>query len=138
MSYFRVALQRQSERQSLNQTDIANRAGLSRSYVSRLLSGDHADLSDENFLALLKAFDRQAQAELTVARCMDVRVGPAADLIEIHVKEAGKAQHREVEVPHVHLSQETERAFAWLRSQCPINSDLEKHLVGYARLMGMP
>ena len=32
---------------------------------------------------------------------------------------------------------ETERAFAWLRSQCPVNADLEKHLVAYAKLMGM-
>jgi hypothetical protein len=37
----------------------------------------------------------------------------------------------------VQLAQETERAFAFLRSHCPINSDLEKHLVGYAHLMGM-
>ena len=78
MSYFRVALQRQSERQGLSQTDVANRAGLSRSYVSRLLSGDHADLSDQNFLALLKAFDRHGQAELTSARCQDARVSRAA------------------------------------------------------------
>jgi hypothetical protein len=35
------------------------------------------------------------------------------------------------------LAHETERAFEWLRSQCPINPELETHLVGYARLTGM-
>jgi len=39
--------------------------------------------------------------------------------------------------PEIELSAETERAFAWLRSQCPLNPDLEKHLVGYAKLTGM-
>ena len=38
---------------------------------------------------------------------------------------------------HIKLSNQTERAFAWLRSQCPLNPDLEKHLVGYAKLTGM-
>ena len=37
----------------------------------------------------------------------------------------------------VELAQETERAFAWLRAQCPINPEMEKHLIGYARLLGM-
>jgi hypothetical protein len=62
---------------------------------------------------------------------------PGADLVEIKVKAAGQADKRETEARQVHLSQETERAFAWLRSQCPLNPDLEQHLVGYARLMGM-
>jgi transcriptional regulator with XRE-family HTH domain len=139
MSYFRVALQRETERRNLQQKDLAERAGLSRSYINRLLSGDHADLSDDNFVAILKAFaaDKRAQAELTAARCMDVRVGPAADLVEISLKNSAKAADADVELPHVHLSKETERAFAWLRSQCPLNSDLEKHLVGYAKLTGM-
>jgi transcriptional regulator with XRE-family HTH domain len=169
MSYFRVALQRESEERGLNQTELGRRAGLSKSYVSRLLNGEEADLSDENFVAILKvcSSDPRAQAELVGARCMDVRVGPGSELVEIHIKGAqpsvvkssllrqehsggqtmegkpsvspsNQEKERTLRLPDVHLSQETERAFAWLRSQCPINADLEKHLVGYAKLTGMP
>jgi transcriptional regulator with XRE-family HTH domain len=165
VSYLRVALQRETEQRGLNQAELARRAGLSRSYISRLMSGENADLSDQNFVAILKVFssDPRAQAELVGARCMDVRIGPGSELVEILIKALSRNQKplslalspdgaREtagrpgegtypvgasVRMPEVHLSQETERAFAWLRSQCPINADLEKHLVGYAKLTGM-
>jgi hypothetical protein len=127
------------------QSDLAKSAGLSRSYINRLLGGDSADLSDENLVAILKVFpDKRAQAELIAAHCMDARKGasaagiPGAELVDISIKHSGKAGDAEVELPEtIHLSKETERAFAWLRSQCPLNSDLEKHLVGYAKLTGM-
>ncbi len=141
MSYLSIALQRQTERRHHNQSDIARGAGLSRSYISRLFSGEAHDLSDQNFIAILKIFsaDQLAQAELIAARCQDAKAGaagtPGADLVEIKVRGAAPAGKPEFE--EVHLSQETERAFAWLRSQCPVNPDLEKHLVGYARLTGM-
>ncbi len=144
MSYFRVALQRAAERRQLSQADLARHAGLSRSYVSRLLSGENADLSDANLAAILKVFsaDQHTQAELVAARCMDARVGPGSELVEIAIKHdarvATDARPSEiVSKGDVHLGAETERAFAWLRSQCPVNGDLEKHLVGYARLTGM-
>ena len=143
MSYLSIALQRQTERRHLNQSDIARGAGLSRSYISRLFSGESHELSDQNFTAVLRFFstDQVAQAELIAARCMDAKAGaagaPGADLVEIKVRTLGPAEKGECEFPQVHLSQETERAFAWLRGQCPLNPDLEKHLVGYARLTGM-
>jgi transcriptional regulator with XRE-family HTH domain len=139
MSYLSIALQRQTERHRLNQSELARGCGLSKSYISRLFNGESHELSDQNFIAILKIFsaDQLAQAELVAARCMDARVGPGADLVEIKVKNAGPAEKREDEFPQIHLGQETERAFAWLRSQCPLNPDLEKHLVGYARLTGM-
>jgi transcriptional regulator with XRE-family HTH domain len=139
MSNFRLALQRDTERRTLPQADLAKTAGLSRSYVNRLLSGGHADLSDDSFVAILKVFgaDKRAQAELVAARCMDARVGPGAELVEISIKDGTKPRETNVELPDVHLSKETERAFAWLRSQCPVNMDLEKHLISYARLTGM-
>jgi hypothetical protein len=144
MSYFSIALQRQAEKRHLNQSDIGRQCSLSRSFISRVMSGESRDLSDQNVVAILKVFatDAQAQADLVAARCMDARqvastAGPGADLVEIRVKTAGPAEKREMEPPQVHLSKETERAFAWLRSQCPLNPDLEQHLTGYARLMGM-
>jgi transcriptional regulator with XRE-family HTH domain len=143
MSYLSIALQRQAERRQLNQSDVARGCGLSRSYISRLFSGDSHELSDQNFASILKIFsaDQLAQAELVAARCMDAKAGaagtPGAELVEIKVKGAPSAEKPESGLPPLHLSQETERAFAWLRSQCPLNPDLEKHLVGYARLMGM-
>jgi transcriptional regulator with XRE-family HTH domain len=143
MSYLGTALQRQLERRSLNQSDLAKASGISRSYISRLLSGEFSDLSDANFAALLKAFaaDRQAQADLVAARCMDVRVGPGSELVEITIKKTSAASPNHPQptspFPAVELSAETERAFAWLRSQCPVNPDLEKHLVGYAKLTGL-
>ena len=147
MSYLSIALQRRLERRSMNQSDLAKASGISRSYISRLFSGEARDLSDANFVALLKAFaaDPQAQAELIVARCMDVKAGVAdtlgAELVEISIKKSGPpstlAPRSSTPFPHVELSAETERAFAWLRSQCPLNPDLEKHLVGYARMLGM-
>jgi len=140
MSYLSIALQRRIERRQMNQSDLANQSGISKSYISRLFSGVAKELSDENFVAVLKVFaaDPQAQAELVAARCMDVRLGPGSELVEISVKGRASAKsEKQPEFPEVELSHETERAFAWLRSQCPVNPELEKHLVGYAKLTGM-
>ncbi len=145
MSYLSIALQRRLERRQMNQSDLAKLSGISRSYISRLLGGDFHELSDANFTNLLKVFaaDPQGQAELVAARCMDARVGPGSELVDINVRQAPgtasgqPAVPRQPEYPLVELSQETERAFAWLRSQCPLNPDLEQHLVGYAKLTGM-
>ena len=139
MSYLSIALQRQTERHRLNQSAIAHGSGLSKGYISRLFSGEAHELSDPNFTAILSVFaaDSHAQAELIAARCMDARVGPGAELVEIKVKGLAPVEPREPEFPQVPLSRETERAFAWLRSQCPLNPELERHLVGYAKLTGM-
>lgn len=142
MSYLSTALQRQLERRSLTQSDLAKASGISRSYISRLLSGEFSELSDPNFTALLKAFaaDRQSQAELVAARCLDARIGPGSELVEISVKKTSgftTSPQPTHPYPAVELSAETERAFAWLRSQCPLNPDLEKHLIGYAKLTGL-
>lgn len=141
MSYFSTALNRLSERNVLKQADIARESGLSRSHVSRLFKGDQKTIYDSDMAAILRVFktDPRDQAELIAARCLDVRTGPGADLVEITIKgqkrSSGSTPASEFE--EVELSHETERAFAWLRSQCPINPDLEKHLLGYARLTGM-
>jgi len=140
MSYLSIALQRRIERLQMNQSDLARQSGISRSYISRLFSGGSHELSDENFIAILKVFaaDPQAQAELIAARCTDARVGPGSELVEISVKgHVPNRSEKQKEFPDVELSHETERAFAWLRSQCPVNPDLEKHLIGYAKLTGM-
>jgi len=141
MSYFSTALKRIAERNELRQADIVRESGLTRSHVSRLFKGDQKMVYDIDVSAILRVFrsNPHDQAELVAARCMDVRTGPGAELVEITIKSEGQAQHggREREIQEVELSHETERAFAWLRSQCPINADLEKHLVGYARLTGM-
>lgn len=145
MSYLSTELQRQAERRQLNQSEIARQSSISRSFISRVMSGESRDLSDENFAAILTVFAASplVQAQLVAARCMDAReaaraAGTAgADLVEIRVPDVGKAEHHAIELPQVHLSSEAEKAFAWLRSQCPINPDLEKHLIGYARLTGM-
>ena len=140
MSYLSIALQRQAQRRHLKQADLARASGLSKSYISRLVGGESHELSDQNFVALLRIFapDTLAQAELVAARCLDARVGPGADLVEILVKPPGKTVAVEPEFQQgVHVSPETERAFAFLRARCPLSSELEKHLVGYARLLGM-
>ena len=150
VSYLSIALQRCAERRQLNQSDLAKQSGISRSYISRLFSGVSSDLSDDNFVAVLKVFvaDPAAQAEIIAARCMDVLAvartarTPGAELVTIAVKSAdvGTKSHAlsGQDFPEVELSHETEKAFTWLRSQCPVNPDLEKHLVGYAKLTGMP
>jgi transcriptional regulator with XRE-family HTH domain len=141
MSYFSTALKRIAEKNELRQADIVRESGLSRSHVSRLFKGDQKMVYDIDVSAILRVFrsNPHDQAELVAARCMDVRTGPGAELVEITVKSEGQTQRsgRERDIQEVELSHETERAFAWLRSQCPINADLEKHLVGYARLTGM-
>ena len=146
MSHLSIALQRCTERRQLNQSGLAKLSGLSGSFISRLFNGESADLSDDNFTALLKVFapDPQAQAEIIAARCTDpLAVARAAhiqgaEMVEIHVKgRAATKDAKQTEFPDVELSHETERAFAFLRSECPLNPDLERHLVGYARLMGM-
>jgi transcriptional regulator with XRE-family HTH domain len=148
MSYFSIALQRAAESRRLSQTDIAKLSGVSRSFISRLMTGDSQELADDNFIALLKvwATSPQTQAEIIAARMMDtLMVARAASIagasmVDLAVKKAtappaSKAQSPEF--PEVDLSHETERAFAWLRTQCPVNPDLEKHLVGYAKMLGM-
>lgn len=149
MSYLSTALTRIAEQRQLTQSDIARKSGLSRGFLSRVFSGETGDLSDKNFTALVSAFepDRHNQAEIIAARCMDAKAGaagtPGAELVEIKVKPASspaageKISERCPVEEQIHLSKETERAFAWLRSQCPLNPDLEKHLVGYAKLTGM-
>lgn len=139
MSYFSTALKRLAEKNELKQADIVRESGLTRSHLSRLFTGDQKLIYDADMAAILRVFRRNPrdQAELVAARCMDVRTGPGSELVEITIKSDGQRSEREREIQDVELSHETERAFAWLRSQCPINSDLEKHLVGYARLTGM-
>ena len=140
MSYFSTALNRIAEKAGLKQADISRESGLTRSHVSRLFTGDQKAVYDQDLAALLRVFHRDPhdQAELIAARCLDVRNGPGAELVEISVKaQAPTRRESRNEFEDVQLSHETERAFAWLRSQCPINPDLEKHLVGYARLTGM-
>ena len=141
MSYLSTALRRIAERNALKQADIVRESWLTRSHVSRLFKGDQKMVYDADVTAILHVFRRNPrdQAELVAARCMDVRTGPGAELVEITIKSEGQAQRsgREREIQDVELSHETERAFAWLRSQCPVNPDLEKHLVGYARMLGM-
>lgn len=139
MSYFSTALKRIAERNDLKQADIVRGSGLTRSHISRLFTGDQKLVYDADMAAILRVFrrDPRDQAELVAARCMDVRTGPGAELVEITIQGEAHRNGREREIQEVELSHETERAFAWLRSQCPINADLEKHLVGYARLTGM-
>ena len=136
MSHLSIALQRHCERRHFTQNDFARQSGLLPSTISRYFSQAPGDISNDNFLSFLKAFsnDSQAQAELVAARCLDVRIGPGSDQVEISLKKAGTSP---VSSPLTELSQESERAFAWLRDQCPLNPDLEKHLIGYAKLLGM-
>ncbi|MDB6057683.1 MAG: Helix-turn-helix protein [Verrucomicrobiales bacterium] len=146
MSYLSTTLAHVADRHALRQLDIAERSGISKGFMSRVFSGETFDLSDKNFVSILKAFaaDPKAQAELIVARCMDATQCaraekiPGAELVHIGIKHGAKAENVGVELSeNVHLSKETERAIAHLRSLCPVNSELEKHLVGYARLFGM-
>ncbi len=146
MSYLGTALTRLTEQHGLIQADLSRKTGLSRAHISRVCNGEAKDLSDEHFGAVLKVFgsDPRAQAELIAARCMDAREGggasapSAAALVEIRVRGHTPTAPAEPALPeHIHLRRETEKAFQWLRSQCPVNPDLEKHLVGYARMLGM-
>jgi transcriptional regulator with XRE-family HTH domain len=143
MSYLSIALQRISESHRITRTEVARASGISQSYMSRLFTGEFQGLSDQNFNSLLKSFgaDTAAQAELVAARCKDIKAGaagiPGADLVDITIKPHVPGTKPAPALVDVPLSQETERAFAWLRAQCPLNPDLEKHLISYAKLMGM-
>jgi transcriptional regulator with XRE-family HTH domain len=140
MSYLSTALNRALDRYQWKQADVARESGLTRSHVSRVCNGDQRSITDDDFVVLLRAFrrDPRDQAELVAARCMDARVGPGANLVEISIKGPAPAPTgTPAELPDVELSHETERAFAWLRRLCPVNPELEKHLVGYAKLTGM-
>ena len=143
MSYLSTALTRLAELHDLRQADVVRVAGLTRSHVSRIFGGEQRVITDADFIAISKVFARhpEAQAELLVARCMDACVGPAAARVEIRVKGAGREGERasaRSDRPGVKLPHDVERAFEWLRSQCPLNPDLQRHLVGYAKLTGMP
>src|SRR5580698_4741308 len=113
MSFLSTALQHRAEIRHLNQTDIAKQSGISRSFVSRLFSGEFHDMSDENFTALLNVFvtDPQAQAEIIAARCMDTIAAarearvPGAALVDVVVKPADGESHADPPTaPGVQLS----------------------------------
>jgi hypothetical protein len=141
MSYFSIALTRVAERTNVRQADIVRTTGIPRSQVSRIFTGDQKHITQTDLTALLNCFrEPRDRAEIIAARCKDVCIGPGAELVEIAIKGPAPASAKatkQSEFPHVELSHDTERAFAWLRSQCPFNPDLEKHLLGYARLTGM-
>ena len=141
MSYLSSALNRLADRNGSRQADIVRESGLNKSFVSRLFNAEKLTVLDEDFLHLLKAFRKAPgdQAELIAARCMDARVGPGGELVEIRVKQTKEPPHKESNwgYPEVQLSHDAERAFAWLRSQCPVNPEMERHLIGFARLTGM-
>lgn len=140
MSYFSTALARIAARNQLSQTEIARHAGLTQSHLSRVFNGEHRTMTNEDFVKMITAFkDPRDRAEIIAARCMDVRVGAGADLVEIIVKTQrdGAKPGKQNDSAHVELSPETEKAIAYLRSQCPLNPELEKHLISYARLLGM-
>jgi transcriptional regulator with XRE-family HTH domain len=142
VSYLSSALQRSCERRDITQSELSRRCGVSRSFISRLCSGEVRDLSDENFVAILNVFsgDTAAQAELVAARCMDVRVGPGSQLVKIEfaAPKRGESASAEPKEAEVQLSHETEEMFRWLRRQCPLSPAMEKHLLGFAKMMGMP
>jgi len=145
MSYLGNALVRMIEQHGLTQTEVARKAGLSGAHICRVCSGEAKDLLDRHFAGLVKVFaaDAKAQAELIAARCLDARAcvasTPGGALVEVRIRDRAPAEPPAADLPehHVHLSRETEKAIAWLRSQCPVNPELEKHLVGYARMLGM-
>jgi transcriptional regulator with XRE-family HTH domain len=152
VSYLSTALNRLAGLQGLSQSDLVRASRLSRSHVSRLFAGEPNHLADHHFVALLKCFGRDPrhQSELVAARCLDVRVGPGADRVRVTIDPdpaastaAEATPHSALHDPHsnafpsVPLPAETERAIAWLRGQCPVNPDLEQHLISYARLTGM-
>jgi len=148
MSFLGTALQRISDERGLSQSDVARQSGVSRSYLSRVFGGESQDLSDQHFVAVLKVFaaDPKAQAEIIAARCTDV-LHPAkaaniagAALVEIKLH-GGKPSDRAelVDAPHagIQLTKEAEKTFSWLRSQCPLRPDLQRHLIDTAKLLGM-
>jgi transcriptional regulator with XRE-family HTH domain len=139
MSYLSTALTRLAELHDLRQADVVRAAGLTRSHVSRIFGGEQRVITDPDFIAISKVFARhpEAQAELLVARCMDACVGPAAARVEIRVKKPSPHEPHPSPPVGVKLPHDVERAFEWLRSQCPLNPDLQRHLVGYAKLTGM-
>ncbi len=147
MSFLGTALQRISDERGLTHAEIARQSGVSRSFISRVCAGESRDFSDQHFVAILKVFaaDPKSQAEIIAARCTDARhPAEAADvagaaLVEITIKPTGKAEKGEIDLTNrsekFHLTKEVEDAIDWLRSQCPVNPELQRHLVGYARLL---
>jgi transcriptional regulator with XRE-family HTH domain len=141
MSHLSTALNRLTDRNGFKQADVVRETGLNKSVISRLFNAEKGTISDEDFLRLLQVFRKtpEEQGELIAARCMDARVGPGAQLVDIQVARSADPSRREKNwgYPEVHLSHDAERAFAWLRSQCPVNPELERHMIGFARLTGM-
>ena len=62
-------------------------------------------------------------------------VETSQDKYNVKVPGGGAA---EAKLPDVELSHETEEMFRWLRRQCPLSPAMEKHLLGFAKMMGMP
>jgi hypothetical protein len=139
MPFLTTALVRLSDKNGFKQADIVRESGLNKSVVSRLFNAEKLTITDDDFVKLVKVFRRRPedQAELIAARCMDVRIGPGADLVDVRVIRSAPREERDWGFPQVELSHDGEKAFAWLRSQCPLNPDLERHLIGFAKLTGM-
>src|SRR3954466_8016107 len=108
MSYLSTALTRLAEKYHLKQADIVRQTRLTKSHLSRVFSGDQVSISDDDLVKLLKLFarDRPDQSEIIAARCMDVRVGPGSDGVEITVRHPAPGALKKTDFPDVQLSHE--------------------------------
>lgn len=141
MSHLGITIARILEANRKTQKDLAEASGVTRPVISRLISGDQQDMTDENFASLLASItrDQRERAEIIKARCEDARVGPGSELVEISIK--GKKEAKEEGAfgfgEQVKLPYEDERALAFLRSQIPLNPALSDMVRSHARLLGL-
>lgn len=88
VSYLAVEIERLLRAKGWSQHALATAAGLNPSVITRTMR-DQSEVSDATFRAMVMALTSDAvqQAECMVARLMDLRRGPGAELVEIRLRD---------------------------------------------------
>lgn len=132
MSNLADEINRQIDAKSLTQMEVAERAGISQSQISKWTRGEQTSLDSEQLAALAKALstDVEDHAALVKAHLLDEKFGPGAELVEVALIHASALKDKPKP------RSKGERAMVWLSQERLRNPELNEMLIDLARLLG--
>jgi transcriptional regulator with XRE-family HTH domain len=138
MSHLGVTLKQLMQEFDFTGYEVAQKAGLQNSKVSRIIHGDRPR-SHKDIVRLCEVFAKHpktgaktpmAQARLIAALCNDSRVGPGAELVKVVIQKPGQTGK------YVRMSNQAEEAFEYIRSAIHDQPEREKFIIQLAEMMG--
>jgi transcriptional regulator with XRE-family HTH domain len=121
---------------------LAEKTGLQASFISRIKTGEQKFIARDDLVNISSFFSRNEStgeptpfdpAQLVWAHLMDEKVGVGADLVEVTIRHSRKG---EID-PKIGLSDEAERALAFIRNQVGSQKAAERFLIDFASMLGM-